>query len=67
MIAGLLPLFNMSKRKILTFITTKSKVIKDICKNNNCIIKSIAFANIFIADKVLHVLVIIRHLFVELN
>ena len=39
MIAGLLPLFNMSKRKILTFITTKSKVvIKDICKNNNCIL-----------------------------
>ena len=29
----------MSKRKILTFITTKSKVvIKDICKNNNCIL-----------------------------
>ena len=38
MIAGLLPLFNMSKRKLLTFITTKSKVIKDICKNNNCIL-----------------------------
>jgi len=37
MIAGLLPLFNMSKRKILTYITTKSKLVKDIIKNNNCI------------------------------
>lgn len=37
MIAGLLPLFNMSKRKILTFVTTKTKRIKDIIKNNNCV------------------------------
>ena len=37
MIAGLLPLFNMSKRKVLTFITTKSKRIFDIIKINNCI------------------------------
>jgi C-terminal processing protease CtpA/Prc len=37
MVAGLLPLFNMSKRKVLTYITTKTKRIIDIIKNNNCI------------------------------
>lgn len=37
MIAGLLPLFNLSKNKILTYITTKSKTIKDVYIKSNCV------------------------------
>lgn len=44
MIAGLLPLFNMSTRKVLNYIKTKNKIIRNIIKQDNCI-KSISNNN----------------------
>lgn len=38
MVAALLPLFNISKRNILTYLTTQTSIKKDIIKNKNCII-----------------------------